>query len=158
MHQRFIAVVTAMTLILIPTLAACESRTQQSFANAVNGESAMNQQNINTAVQSNDEIATGEDVALPTNWPLPVPKSGSIVMVTVQTDGTAYGMWVIVAPAKKVADSYGNLLLADGFEITQQTNLDGAIMRDYFGTGLFVSVVVGHADTETTLAITGIPQ
>ena len=79
-------------------------------------------------------------------------------MATVQTDGTAYAMWVVDSSAVQAADDYGQLLIAEGYALNQETNLDGAIMRDYSAMGMFVSVVSGETEGETTIAVTGLPE
>ena len=67
-------------------------------------------------------------------------------------------MWVVDGSASEVADDYGQLLIADGYALNTDTNLDGAIMRDYSAVGMFVSVVVGETEGETTIAVTGLPE
>jgi|DEB0MinimDraft_12_1074336.scaffolds.fasta_scaffold01636_3 hypothetical protein len=161
-RQRSIAAAAALTIIFIPALVACsdsaELAAEQIAENAIGGDVDIEEGNVRITDEQGNEIVAGTDVALPANWPLPIPDSGSLVMATVQTDGTAYGMWVMDGSAKEVADDYGQLMISAGYALNQETNLDGAIMRDYSAMGMFVSVVVGETDGETTIAVTGLPE
>jgi len=157
-----LAAIAALTLILTPALAACgqsaELAAERIAENAMGGDVDIEDGSVTIKDAQGNEMVAGEGVALPANWPLPVPNSGSLAMATVQTDGTAYAMWVVEGSATQVADSYGQLLIAEGYALNQEVNLDGAIMRDYNGMGMFVSVVVGETDGETTIAVTGLPE
>lgn len=161
-RQLSITVIAAVTLIAIPSLAACGESTEQAAEqiaeNAMGGDVDIEEDSVTITDEQGNEMVAGADIALPENWPLPVPNSGSLAMATVQTDGTAYAMWVGDGSAKKAADDYGQLLVAEGYALTQETNLDGAIMRDYSAMGMFVSVVVGETEGETTIAVTGLPE
>jgi len=161
-RQRSIAAMAAITMIVTPALAACgesaELAAEQIAENAMGGDVDIEDGNVTIKDEQGNEMVAGQDVALPANWPLPVPDSGSLAMATVQTDGTAYAMWVVDGSATQVADAYGQLLIAEGYALNQETNLDGAIMRDYSGMGMFVSVVVGETEGETTIAVTGLPE
>jgi hypothetical protein len=161
-RRRSIAAIAAMTLIITPALAACgesaELAAEQIAEDAMGGDVDIEDGNVTITDEQGNEMVAGADVALPANWPLPVPNSGSLAMATVQTDGTAYAMWVVDGSATQVADDYGQLLIAEGYALNQDTNLDGAIMRDYSAMGMFVSVVVGETEGETTIAVTGLPE
>lgn len=161
-RQRSIAAIAALTIIVTPALTACgesaELAAEQIAENAMGGDVDIEDGNVAITDEQGNEMVAGADVALPENWPLPVPNSGSLAMATVQTDGTAYAMWVVDGSATQVADDYGQLLIAEGYALNQDTNLDGAIMRDYSAVGMFVSVVVGETEGETTIAVTGLPE
>lgn len=161
-RQRSIAAIAAVTLFVTPALAACgesaEQAAEQIAENAMGGEVDIEEGNVTITDEQGNEMVAGADVALPENWPLPVPDSGTLAMATVQTDGTAYAMWVVDSSAVQAADDYGQLLIAEGYALNQETNLDGAIMRDYSAMGMFVSVVSGETEGETTIAVTGLPE
>ena len=161
-RQRSIAAIAAMTLIVTPALAACgesaEQTAEQIAENAMGGDVDIEEGNVTITDEQGNEMVAGADVALPASWPLPVPDPATLAMATVQTDGTAYAMWVVDGSASEVADDYGQLLIADGYALNTDTNLDGAIMRDYSAMGMFVSVVVGETEGETTIAVTGLPE
>ena len=161
-RQRSIAAIATLTLIFTPALTACgegaEQAVEQFAENAIGGDVDIEEGNVSIKDEQGNEMVVGADIALPENWPLPVPRSGTLAMATVQTDGTAYAMWVVDGPAAQVADDYGQLLIAEGYALNQETNLDGAIMRDYSAMGMFVSVVVGETEGETTIAVTGLPE
>ena len=161
-RQRSIVAIAAMTLIVTPALAACgegaEQAAEQIAENAMGGDVDIDEGNVTITDEQGNEMVAGADVAMPENWPLPVPDSGTLAMATVQTDGTAYAMWVMDGSAAQAADDYGQLLIAEGYALNQETNLDGAIMRDYSAMGMFVSVVSGETEGETTIAVTGLPE
>lgn len=142
-----------MTLVLTPPLVACsqtaEKVVERLAGNAINGE---------VDIDEGNKIVVGENAALPADWPLPVPGSGTLTMATVQSDGTAYAMWQVVGMGVAVADSFGQILFDAGYSLDRDSNLDGAIMRDYSGLGKFVSVVAGESEGETTISVTGIPE
>ena len=164
-RQRYVATIAALALIVTPamsTLTACGEGVEQAAAriaeDAMGGDVDIEDGSVTITDDQGNEMVAGEGVSLPANWPLPVPDSGTLAMATVQTDGTAYGLWIVDGSAKDIADQYGQLLISAGYALNQETNLDGAIMRDYSALGRFVSVVVGETEGETTVAVTGLPQ
>lgn len=164
-RHRNIAALTAMVLIIMPAslaLTACgegvEQTAERIAEDAMGGDVDIEDGSVTITDEEGNEMVAGEGVTLPSNWPLPVPDSGTLAMATVQTDGTAYGMWVVDGSAKDVADAYGDLLISEGYALNQESSLDGAIMRDYSAMGMFVSVVVGETEGETTIAVTGLPE
>jgi hypothetical protein len=79
-------------------------------------------------------------------------------MASVQTDGTAYAMWLTEASPSEAADDYGDLLVSAGFTLDQDSRMGGTIVREYQSAALSVSVVAGEADGTTTISVTAIPQ
>ncbi|MDA3022209.1 MAG: hypothetical protein O2943_06030 [Actinomycetota bacterium] len=110
-RQRSIAAIAAVTLFVTPALAACgesaEQAAEQIAENAMGGEVDIEEGNVTITDDQGNEMVAGADVALPENWPLPVPDSGTLAMATVQTDGTAYAMWVVDSSAVQAATQSG---------------------------------------------------
>jgi hypothetical protein len=164
-RQRCITAITTIALIVMPAmsgLTACSEGVEQTAERvaegAVGGAVDIEDGSVTITDEQGNEMVAGEGVTLPSNWPLPAPDSGTLAMATVQSDGTAYAMWVVDGRAKDVADEFGQMLISAGYALNQETNLDGAIMRDYSAIGMFVSVVVGETEGETTIAVTGLPE
>lgn len=161
-RTQSLAGLAAMALVLTPALAGCgqtaENVAEQLAENAVGGDVDIEDNSVTMTDEEGNQVVIGEGVELPANWPLPVPDSGVLAMATVQSDGTAYAMWQVEGTESDAADSYGDLLVSAGYSLERDSNLDGAIMRDYTGMASFVSVVASESDGQTTISVTDIPE
>lgn len=166
MNRGLLAAMMAATL-AVPLIASCGSPAEETAQNVVEqavegatgGEVDLSDDSMSITDEEGNEFAVGEDISMPANWPPDVPQySGTLSMASIQTDGTAYAMWLTEASPAEAADDYGDLLSSTGFTLDQDSRMGGTIVREYRSDALSVSVVAGEADGTTTISVTAIPQ
>lgn len=155
------------SVLAMPIVTACgstaedtaQSVVEQAVEGATGGDVEVSDDSMTVTDDSGNEFAVGEDITMPTNWPMDVPQyGGTLSMASVQTDGTAYAMWMTDASPAQAADDYGDLLTSEGFTLDQDSNMGGTVVREYQSATMAVSVVAGEADGTTTISVTAMPQ
>lgn len=114
------------------------------------------------AVDGNEELVIGENLAVPADWPTAVPvfASGSLSTVGVNADGSADAQWTTTAEPQAVFDEYVAALEAAGYTPVSGTELvlEDMAGADFSGNGYTVSVLVSASDSgiagETSLFLT----
>jgi len=103
------------------------------------------------------QMAVGEGVAVPDNWPSNVPLfDGTLVMVSSNADGTATASWTTEGDPTAVADAYGAQLESAGYSMQSDSNFDDSIIREYTSADLVIIVDVVE-DGVTSLTMTAMP-
>lgn len=148
--------------IALATLTACggaaETITEQAMEEATGGDVAINDEGITMTDDEGNQMAIGEGVAVPDNWPSNIPLyDGTLVMVSSAADGTASASWTTDGDAASVADAYGAQLEDAGYSLQSDSNFDGSILREYSSTELIITVMAGQADGVTSLTMTAVP-
>lgn len=166
-RARAIGAATLAAVMCAGILAACGNPAEQAAQNiveqavegATGGDVDLSDDSMSVTDAEGNEFAVGGDITMPDNWPAEVPEySGTLSMVSVQTDGTAYAMWMADTTAIEAADGYGQQLTSAGFALEQDSNMGGTIVREYRSDALTVSVIAGEADGTTTISVTAMPQ
>lgn len=168
--------ITRVTRIAVPALVAglalsglvaCSSPAEeiaqnvaeQAVEEAMGGDVDISDNSMTVTDAEGNEMAVGEGVSVPDSWPADVPLfDGELAMVTVQTDGNAYAMWMIEDTPEAAADAYGAQLEGAGFTLQQDANMGGTFIREYRSSTMQVSVVSGEADGVASLSVTAVPQ
>lgn len=138
------------------TLSACGGGSGAEGGNAMAGlETA--------AAAGNENLAIGDNMAVPADWPAAVPvfSSGSLTTVAVNPGGSAAGSWITPATAEAVGAEYDAALLAAGYKNVEGTELTGVEDMsggDYSGNGYLINVIVSTTDGETTIFVTAAPS
>lgn len=144
-----------------PVLAACggvaEQAAEQAAEEALGGDVDITDEGVTVTDDEGNEVAMGENVSLPDNWPaeIPVYDGGTLQMVSVQADGSATAMWMTDATPQEAADAYGAALTSAGYTADSNSNLGGMITGQYTGNGYSVGVNSLEADGQTTVMVTG---
>ena len=157
MNRRTRVAAISLTFALaVPGLTACagiaEKAAEKAAGAAIGGDVNVEDGEVTLTDESGNAVAVGENVSVPDNWPAAVPlfEGGSLIMVSVNADGTAGGMWTTDQKAADAAAAYDASLIAAGFTQTQTSNLGEMVMNTYEGNGLSVSVNAISADDGTT--------
>jgi hypothetical protein len=155
---------TALLLLGAPALAACggvaeqaiEEAAEQAVEGAGGGDVELTDEGVTVTDDEGNEVAIGQDVALPDNWPAEVPpfEGGTLSMVTVQADGSASAMWSTDGTPEEAAQAYGGALEAAGYTSESNSNLGGMFVSEYSGNGYSVGVNVLDADGMATVMVT----
>lgn len=159
-RSRAVAGVITAALVLTPTLAACggvaEEAAEQAAEQALGGDVELTDEGVTMTDDQGNEVAIGEDVAVPDNWPAEVPlfEGGTLQMVTVTGDGGASAMWMTDATPEEAAAAYGAALESAGYTSESNSNLGGMLVSEYKGNGYTVSMQSIDADGSTTLMVT----
>ena len=158
-RSRAVIGVISAALILTPALASCgmaaEEAAEQAAEQALGGDVELTDEGVTMTDDEGNEVAIGEDVAVPDNWPSEVPLyDGTMQMVTVQEDGSASAMWSAEGTPQEAADAYGAALEAAGYTSESTSNLGGMVVNQYTGNGYSVGVQALEADGSTTLMVT----
>lgn len=146
----------------LATLTACggaaETLTEQAMEEATGGDVAINDEGITMTDDEGNQMAIGEGVAVPDNWPSNIPLyDGTLVMVSSAADGTATASWTADGDPAAVADAYGAQLESAGYALESDSNFDGSILREYSSSELYITVMAGQADGVTSLTMTSVP-
>lgn len=149
-------------LALSPALASCGQAAEQAAEMAA--EQAMEGEGENVDITDDgmtvtddqgNEMAMGQDVALPDNWPAAVPVAdGTLQMVSVQSGGDALAVWVVEGTPAEAAAAYAAQLESAGYTEDSASNMDGLIVNQYSGNDLMVGVQAYDTDGSTTLTVT----
>jgi len=132
--------------------------TEQVAEEATGGDVAIDDEGITMTDDQGNQMAMGEGVAVPDNWPSNVPLfDGTLVMVSSNADGTATAAWTTEGDPTAVADAYGAQLESAGYSKQADANLDGTIVREYTSADLVISLLAGEADGVTGLTMTAMP-
>jgi hypothetical protein len=160
-RTRSIAGLAAATLLLSPALAGCgqaaETVAENAMENALSGADVnIEDDSVTITDDQGNQMAAGENIALPDNWPAEVPAfdGGTLSIVTVSPDGV-YAAWTTDGSAQEVADAYGASLEDAGYTVGTQGNAAGSIFREYKGNGWIVTISSAESDSETMLMVTG---
>jgi hypothetical protein len=155
---------TVLLLVGAPTLTACggaaeqavEEAAEQAIEEAGGGDVELTDEGVTVTDDEGNEVAIGQDVALPDNWPAEVPPfdGGTLSMVTVQADGAASAMWSTDASPEEAAQAYGASLESAGYASESNSNMGGMFVSEYSGNGYSVGVNVLDADGTTTVMVT----
>lgn len=90
-----------------------------------------------------NEIAVGENLTLPNNWPglVPTPE-GSLVAVSVIDEQTAVATWKIESDVFAVQEEYAQDLSSQGFEVSSDFGLstDTIVVLIARGSGLDITI------------------
>jgi len=159
---RRAALALAAAATALVTLTACggvaETVTEQAMEEAMGGDVAINDEGISMTDDEGNQMAIGEGVAVPDNWPSNIPLyDGTLVMVSSAADGTATASWTTEGDPVAVADAYGAQLEGAGYSLQSDSNFDGSILREYTSSELTISVIAGQADGVTSLTMTAMP-
>lgn len=163
-RTRTIVGLAAAALILSPGLAGCGQAAETIAENAM--EAGLSGADVNIeddgvtiTDEEGNEMAVGENVAIPDNWPAEVPTydTGTLTIVTVSPDGV-YAAWTVDGSAQDAADAYGSALEGAGYEVGTEGNAGGSIFREYTGNGWTVTFSSAEGDGETLLMVTGAPD
>jgi len=159
---RRAALALAAAATALVTLTACggvaETVTEQAMEEAMGGDVAINDEGISMTDDEGNQMAIGEGVAVPDNWPSNIPLyDGTLVMVSSAADGTATASWTTEGDPAAVADAYGAQLEGAGYSLQSDSNFDGSILREYTSSELTISVIAGQADGVTSLTMTAMP-
>jgi len=159
---RRAALALAAAATTLVTLTACggaaETITEQVMEEATGGDVAIDDEGITMTDDQGNQMAIGEGVAVPDNWPSNIPLyDGTLVMVSSNADGTATASWTTEGDPTAVADAYGAQLESAGYSKQADSNFDGSIVREYTSADLVISVLAGEADGVTSLTMTAMP-
>ena len=163
LRSRAVAAVAVAALALSPALAACgqaaEEVAEQAAEQAIGGDVEVNDDGVTVTDEEGNEVAIGEDVAVPDTWPSEVPlyEGGTLQMVSVQADGAATAMWLADGTPAEVAADYGAALEEAGFTADSESNMGGMVVNSYTGNGLTVSMQVLESDGQTSLMVIAEP-
>ena len=163
LRSRAVAAVAVVALALSPALTACgqaaEQVAEQAAEQAIGGDVELNDEGVTVTDEEGNEVAIGEDVAVPDTWPADVPlyEGGTLQMVSVQADGAATAMWLVDGTPADVAASYGAALESAGFTADSESTMGGMVVNTYTGNGLTVSMQVLESDGQTSLMVIAEP-
>ena len=163
-RKRTVVGVAAAALIFAPALTACgqaaEKAAEIAAENALSGADVNIEDDSVTITDSEgNQMAAGENVALPDNWPAEVPafEGGTLTVVTVSPDGV-WASWTAEGSAQDAADSYGATLEAAGYTLDTESKVDTAVFRAYKGNGYLLNVSTADDSGETVVLVTGGPD
>jgi hypothetical protein len=152
--------VLSAALVLAPVLTSCgqaaEQAAEAAAEQALGGDVEVNDEGVTVTDDEGNQMAIGEDVSLPDNWPsdVPVYEDGTLQMVTVQADGSANAMWNTDASPEDAAKAYGAALESAGYTSESNSNMGGMILAEYTGPAYTVSMQAIEADGTTALMVT----
>ena len=148
-------------LMLSPALASCgmaaEEAAEQAAEQAIGGgDVEFNDEGLTVTDSDGNEMAIGEDVAIPDSWPSAVPlyEGGTVQMVSVQGTGSAIVVWQAEGSPADVAAAYAGQLEAAGFTQDSTSNMGGMIIEQYSGNDYTVSLQAIDVDGTTNLTVT----
>lgn len=143
----------------MPLLGACGGAAEQAAEQALGGDVNIEDDSLTFTDDEGNEVAVGEGIELPGNWPDNVPafEGGTLGVASVNTDGTASAMWTTDSSAADVAAAYGAELEGAGYAQTSTSNLGDLSIADYAGNGRTINVSAIAADGTTTLIVTVTP-
>jgi hypothetical protein len=148
-----------LVMVGAPVLAGCgqiaEQAAEKAAEQAIGGDVDVNDQGVTVTDDEGNQVAVGEDVALPDNWPAEVPvfDGGTLSMVTVQADGSANAIWMTDAPPEEAAASYTAALEAAGYTSDSNSSMGAMFISEYTGNGYKVSTNTLAADGQTTVMV-----
>lgn len=159
---RRAAMACAGAVIVAALSAGCggEQLAEQMAEGAINGEVDLEDDSISITDDEGNEFSAGTGTEIPQTWPADVPMypSGTLVLATTQSDGTATALWETTAPVDSAANDYDAVLLANGFSMDQDAMIAGAIVRTYSGTLHTVNVTVAETDGSTNVNVAVVPN
>lgn len=147
----------------VPVLGACgssvEQAAEQAAEEALGGDVNIDGDTLTMTDDQGNEVAVGEGIELPANWPSSVPafEGGTLGVASVNADGSASAMWTTEATPADAAAAYGAALEAAGF--TQQTTsaMGDLTTAEYTGNGQTIGISAVAADGTTTMIVTVTP-
>lgn len=165
-RSRILTAATIGALVLgTPLLTSCGGVAEQAVQNAAEvaaeqagaGDVEINEDGMTVTDEDGNNMAIGDNIALPDNWPSEVPAfdGGTLQTVMVEADGASVNaMWIADGSAADVAAAYGQALEAAGY--TADSNLDSVGMAggEYSGDVFGISVGAIEADGQTSLIVT----
>ena len=163
LRARSVAAIAIAALAFSPTLVACgqaaEEVAEQAAEQAIGGDVEVNDEGVTVTDDEGNEVAIGENVAVPDTWPAAVPlyDGGTLQMISVQADGAATAMWLAEGTPADAAAAYGAALEEAGFAPDSESNMGGMIVNSYTGNGLTVSMQALDSDGQTTLMVIAEP-
>lgn len=163
LRSRTITAIAIAALAFSPTLVACgqaaEEVAEQAAEQAIGGDVEVDDQGVTVTDEEGNEVAIGEDVAVPDNWPADIPlyEGGTLQMVSVQADGAATAMWIVEGTPAEAASAYGAALEENGFTADSESTMGGMIVNSYTGNGFTVSMQALESDGQTTLMVVAEP-
>jgi hypothetical protein len=159
-RMRSVAALASVALILTPALASCgqvaEKAAEQAAEQAIGGDVDVTDGGVTVTDEDGNQMAAGENVTIPDNWPAEVPvyDGGTLQVVTVQADGSASAMWATDGTPQEAATAYAEALTSAGFTEDSTSNMGGMIVNMYTGNGFEVSLNALDADGTTNLMVT----
>ncbi len=161
-RTRTLAAIAAAALILTPGLSACgqgvEEVAEQAAENAMGGgDVEINDDGVTITDEEGNEMAAGENVALPDSWPSEVPpfEGGTLTVVTVSPDGS-YAAWTTEGSPEDVVGAYGATLEEAGYVVGNEGAAAGAVFREYTGNGYTVTLSATEDAGQTMLMLTAV--
>ena len=156
------AIVAALALTLAGCGQAAEQAAEIAAEQALGGEGQdveFNDEGVTVTDDEGNEMAIGENVAVPDNWPADVPlyDGGTLQMIAVQADGSAIAMWQVDGAPADVVAAYSASLEAAGYTQDTTSNMGGMIVEQYTGNGMTVSLQSLDVDGATSLTVTAEP-
>lgn len=148
------------TITIIPTVAGCgqaaEQVAEQAAEQALGGDVDVNDEGVTVTDDEGNQVAIGEDVSIPDNWPAEVPllEGGTPQMASVQADGSASVMWTVEATPEEAAAAYGAALIDAGFTEESTSNMGGMFVNTYTGNGYTVGLNALDVDGTTNVMVT----
>lgn len=147
-------------------LAGCGQVAEQAAEQAVEqamGEDAdinVEDGSVSMTDAEGNNVAIGENVALPDNWPaeIPVYDGGTLSLASVDAASGVTAMWMTDATPEDAAAAYGAALEAAGYSVDSETSMEGMAGGDYRGNGWLVSVVALGAEDGNSLMVTASKQ
>lgn len=85
---------------------------------------------------------------------MPAYEGGTLAMVSVQADGSAFATWMTDASPQETAAAYGGVLDEAGFTLETDSNMGGMVVREYVGNGYTIGMSVIESDGQTSLMVT----
>lgn len=164
-RTRTVAGVATALLLLSPALAGCgqvaEKAAETAMENALSGADVNIEDNGNVTITDDqgNQMAAGENVALPDNWPSEVPpfEGGTLTVVTVAPDGV-WASWTSDTSPQEAADAYGATLEGAGYTLDTESKVDQAVFRSYKGNGYLINVSTADDSGGTVVLVTGGPD
>jgi hypothetical protein len=161
-----VGLLAASLVVGAPLLTACggaaQSIAEKAAGQAIGGDVNVDDNGVTVTDKDGNQMAIGEDVTLPDNWPagVPVLDGGTLSMVTVGADGSANAMWTTDATAEEASTAYGEALTSGGYTASSSSpsNMGGMYLGEYTGNGFTVSVQSVEADGKTTLLVSATPD
>jgi hypothetical protein len=163
LRQSTALLVAAALAAAVPLLGACgssvEQAAEQAAEQALGGDVTIDDESMTFTDEEGNEIAVGEGIDLPANWPANVPafEGGTLGVASVNADGTASAMWTTETSSADVVAAYGATLEGAGYTQTSTSAMGDLNIADYTGNGQTVNVSAIAADGTTTLVITVTP-
>jgi ABC-type Fe3+-hydroxamate transport system substrate-binding protein len=156
------AVVAALALTLAGCGQAAEQAAEVAAEQALGGEGQdveITDEGVTVTDEEGNNVAIGENVAVPDNWPADVPlyDGGTLQMISVQADGSALAMWQVEGTPEEAVAAYTAALESAGYTQDTTANMGGMITERYLGNGLEVSLQALDVDGTTSLTVSSNP-